>query len=511
MGHTWPLISYKLRFFFGPALRGRFGPLVYALLILAFVPSGYGLGFILGSALQSAPPEVALETLATPLALFLTFGLLYSLGTGVTAHPSEFAFFMTAPLRPREYLIVDIIFQFIALLAVGGLALFVATIAVVQAVGRPLATVVPLLAALLPFELVILLVSQILVILRVRFPKAPIRTMTLVLIALSLLPSISLAGADLGVDFNALPFPSMAFARLGYGILFGVGIDAVALGAAIAYVGLVGLAWLAVSNAYIFHGIRPTLSVGFGQVDMSVRLESQARMIGTLGGLTTRLRFRAERGGFTSLMTRLHLVRFWRDGSLLFVALFAGITLLPTALSGGLAQGNVFVAQMGMILIAILAMNWSFYERENLWLVLSSSGSPGSYFRGLLLSLVAVGFAITLVYLVGLAAFSRMSVTIGEAAFPLVGTVVGAFVATAILTRVKLKAASFSPAIFGILLAVTLTGLLGGVLAQAIVQLVPGVTSLGQALRGLVLVTLVTALTAVALWTVARLAAGFRL
>src|SRR5207249_11514039 len=48
VSRTLTLFTYKLRFFFGPALRGRFGPLAYFGLILIFLPSGFAFGVSLG-------------------------------------------------------------------------------------------------------------------------------------------------------------------------------------------------------------------------------------------------------------------------------------------------------------------------------------------------------------------------------------------------------------------------------------------------------------------------------
>ncbi len=42
MGRTLTLFTYKLQFFFGPAFRGRFGPIAYLALILVFLPSARG-------------------------------------------------------------------------------------------------------------------------------------------------------------------------------------------------------------------------------------------------------------------------------------------------------------------------------------------------------------------------------------------------------------------------------------------------------------------------------------
>src|SRR5256886_10035677 len=48
----------------------------------------------------------------------------------------------------------------------------------------------------------------------------------------------------------------------------------------------------ALSNTYIVHGLRPTMSAGFGQVDMGSRMEIQRHMTARLGAVTTRVRFR---------------------------------------------------------------------------------------------------------------------------------------------------------------------------------------------------------------------------
>lgn len=515
MDRILALIAFKLRFFFGPSLRGRFGPALYIAFILLFVPTGFAIGFGLGTTIAGATPEAAIALLAAPLGGLLTLALLYSLGTGVTAHPSEFDFFMTGPLRPREYLVADLAFQIVSMVAAGGLAAAVASVAMVAAIGAPLLTAVPLTAVLLTYVFLTLMISQILVVLRARYPKAPVRTATVALIAVSLLPAISLATPASGWNLEALPFPSIAFARLGYGLLIGGAVDLGALGFALVYIGIVGLAWFAASELYIFHGIHPTLSAGLGQIDMSIRMQTQARMIGRLGGVTTRLRLRTERGGPVSLMTRLHLVRLWRDGSFLFIALLAAVMMAPSILGASVTEGSLVGTQLLMfvltIAIATLAMNWSFYERENLWLVITSAATPGAYFRGLLLSLAIVGLAVTFLFFGIMAAFVAVPVTLVDIALPLAGSIAAAFAAAALLTRIKLKSAAFSPSVFGILIVVSMAGFLGGIAAQGLVLLVPVVAVLGEVLRASILLTYVTILAAVALWLVARLSKAFRL
>src|SRR2546421_5571510 len=144
MGRSLALFTYKLRFFFGPALRGRFGPLAYLALILIFLPSGFAFGVTLGTTVRDADPTAAIDVLAAPLAGLLSFGLLYALGAGVTAHASEFDFFLTADVRPREYLVADLLFQLVSLLGAGGLSAAVAAVGIAATTGRPAGPAPPL-------------------------------------------------------------------------------------------------------------------------------------------------------------------------------------------------------------------------------------------------------------------------------------------------------------------------------------------------------------------------------
>src|SRR2546422_7978288 len=75
--------------------------------------------------------------LAAPLAGLLPFGLLYPLGAGVTAHASEFDFFLTADVRPREYLAAELLIQLVSLLGAGGLSAGVAAIGMAVTAGGP--------------------------------------------------------------------------------------------------------------------------------------------------------------------------------------------------------------------------------------------------------------------------------------------------------------------------------------------------------------------------------------
>src|SRR2546428_1858676 len=332
MGRALALFTYKMRFFFGPSIRGRFGPLAYVALILIFLPSGFFTGYGIGVSIRTADTAAAMAVLSAPLAAILSIGLLYSLGAGVTAHASEFDFFLTADVRPREYLVADLAFQFVSLLAAAGLAAGFAAAAMVLAAGRSIVAAAPLFGVFALYVAFVLLTSQVFVILRIRFPKVPVRLLTLPVIGLSLLPALGVAVPGLPIRFDELPLPSIAFAALGLPVLRATPPSLPDVAVAAAYLVAIAGVWLTYSKTYIFHGLKPTLTAGFGQVDLRSRMEMQRRIMARLGGVTTRIRLRTDRGSDTGRMTRFHLVRIWRDGSVVFVGLFALLVVLPCSL-----------------------------------------------------------------------------------------------------------------------------------------------------------------------------------
>jgi len=513
MSRALALFTYKLRFFFGPSLRGRFGPFAYLALIAIFLPSAYFTGLGLGMAVRTLDAEEALAVLSAPLAAVLCVGLLYSLGAGVTAHPSEFDFFLTADVRPREYLLADLAFQFVSLLAAVGMAAGLAAVAMVHAVGRPIVAALPMFGILAAYSALVLLTSQVLVVLRVRYPKVPVRLVTVLLFGFSLIPALGIVRPDFPIRFTSVPIPSTAFASLGLAILRDAPPSLVDLAIAAAYLIGVALVWWPLSNAYVFHGLKPTMSAGFGQMDLGSRMEMQRRMTAVLGRFTTHVGIRTDRGSDTGLMTRYHLVRIWRDGSIVFVIFFALIAVLPAAFGGmrTAGAGALTVTQTLTFLLGILAINWAFYERENLWTLVTTSKSPGAYFRGLMLSFAAIGLAMTAGFLALLVVARPSALAVEDLALPIGSPIAAAFVATSILTRIKLKPSALSFAALGIFFLVSLGGFLGGFAAQATVVAVRALGGFAADVQAAVLFIFLIGFAALGLWAVTRLAVAFRL
>jgi hypothetical protein len=515
MSHAAPLFVYKLRFFFGPAFRGRLGPLAYLGLVSLFGLYGYLLGSGLGEGLRSLPPAQAASLLSAPLAGLLALGFLYSLGSGVTAHASEFDFFMTAPVRPREYLAADLIFQFASLFAAGGVASTLAAAGIFLALHRPLAFAVPFLLVFLAYAGLVLMIIQVLVILGVRYPKFPLRYATLALLVLSLLPAVSIVAPSFPLSFESLPIPSSAFAAIGYGLLMGspIGVQPVAVAAA--YLVAIGAVWYALSDTYIFHGIHPSLSAGFGQVDMAARMRQQQRLIGGFSRVTKRIPLRTDRGGDISLMARLHLIRILRDGSLVFIALFGAISLLlsrSSANSPGAGAGSqIAITNIILLLLGILALNWSYYDRENLWVVVTSPKTAGPYFRGMMLGLATVGLLAIGAILLALQLFVPRSLAMSDLALPITAQVGAAVAATMLLTRLKIKPSAFSLGMLALLFLPEVFGLLVGLAGEGIVVAAQGVLGLGPILAASVAGLYAIGIVLLGLWVVGWLGKTFRM
>ena len=517
MSRVLPLLLYKIRFFFGPALRGRIGPLAYIGLILLFLPSGFGIGVALAGGIKDATAAQGIATLSGPLSLILALGFLYSVFSGVTAHVSEFDFFMTSDIRPREYLLADLLFQFFTLFGAGGLAAVVAAFGMISFVGRPLVVVLPLILTLFAFALLVLMIIQIVVIFTVRFPKGHVRSIALVLFLLAILPAASLAAPWIPIHFQGIPLPTTAFGTLGYDVLMGLPLDPASLAIALTTVLAVAGLWVALSDTYIFHGIHPSLSAGFGQVDMAARMAQQRRMTAGFGKFTTGLTVRTDRGNDTSYMTRYHLLRIVRDGSIVFIALFGLISLMPVSFTGASmttaeqAPVAYLATQMLTFLVAVLALNWSYYERDNLWIVVTAARSPAPYFRGLLVSFMTLGLVIAAIFAAYVLVTSPTFVPLNQLAVPIAAAVASALVSTACLTRVKVQPSAFSASMLVILVAAVLAGYLGGLVAQGFLLVAAVSLGLNVFAQFLLLVAYCGALAAVGLWWVSRLASGFRL
>jgi len=512
MSHVLPLLAYKLKMFFGPSYRGRWGPLPLIGLMIVFVPSGMGLGFGMGSFLFNGDPELVVGTLITVLSLMLAMGFIFSLGVGITAHASELDFLMTAPLRSREYLIADLMFQFASVTVAGGLALLTAAIGLVVGIGAPLTTLVPLFLLVGCYAVMVFFIVQIITVVKIRHPKARVQTVAVLLLALSFLPALGMMGSDSPFSLEGVPIPQAAFAELTYDVLYDAPVAVSDLAVAGIYFAAVFAIWLVLSKEYFFYGVRPTLSAGFGQVDFSSKMAQQKRMISMFGRSTSTISLNTLKGSDLSLMTRLGLIRVWRDGSFFFLSILAIIFLVSGVMgsrSGDSSSYAINTFQGATWPIAILAINWCYYERENLWIPVVGGRSLMSYFRGLMTSFIVFGLGVAVVMIAALFA-AGVPMNMSNIAFSIIAPIADSVVATALLTRIRVKPGAFSPGMLLVLFGTFVVGAAIGFGASVVVGLVGSESLVSMLAQSTILGLLTGGLIYLGFVVIDSLAKGFR-
>ncbi len=506
------LLAYKLKSFFGPSYRGKYGPFPLIGLCLVFIPWGISMGYMMGEVLASSDPSFAVNLLGSALSMLMVFGFVFALGAGLTVQPSELDFIMTTPVRPREYLVADLLFLFGSITVASGLAVLFTMFGFLWGAGETLLLAAPILLIAGVYAIMIFLIIQSLTVLRIRHPQSVVRRVVILLLLLSLVPIASTAVSDFPVSFTDLPIPQAAFAAIVYAFMSGSGVDVKDVAVAGVYLGAVVALWAKVSGMYFFHGVKPTLSAGFGQVDMGSKIAQQKKMIGGFSKFTTKIHLKIDTGSELSLMIRLSLIRFWRDGSFVFIAILLAIFLGLGVLEAGSEEAAPIVAnlaQAGAFPIAVLALNWCYYERENLWIPVVGGQSLVDYFRGLMMAFVVVGIGITAT---AIAVFLLAGVVLRpeELAFIVSAPVADAAVAAILLTRIRVKPGTFSLGLMAVLFVTFIAGAGVGGAAWAVIWVIGDSTILMFAVQLAVMVGLFAGICIVGLAAVTRLAKGFR-
>jgi len=470
------------------------------------------MGYFMGEMFAGSDSTYAVNLLGSALSAMMVFGFVFALGVGITAQPSELDFIMTAPVRSREYLIADLLFQFGSITIAGGMAILMAVFGFLWGSGESLLLAAPILLLIGAYSVMVFMIVQSLTVLRISYPGSPVKPVVILLLLLSVVPIASLASVDFPVNFVDLPIPQSAFAAILDAFISGSDVEIIDAAVAAGYLVAVFALWAKVSGMYFFHGVKPTLSAGFGQVDMSSKMAQQKKMISGFGRLTTKINLRTDSGSDLSLMTRLNLIRFWRDGSFVFVAL-----LITVFLATGIMQTSsdesapivINLFQAGAWPIAVLALNWCYYERENLWIPVVSGRSLETYFRGLMMALVIVGIGIT-AFIMGALAIAGVTLSPQDTALMVSTPIADAAIATIMLTRIRVKPGAFSPGMLAVLFGTMIAGAAIGGALWAAVSAIGDSTLIAVAAQLAATVGLSIIICVIGLIAVTRLARGFR-
>ncbi|MCP8304779.1 MAG: hypothetical protein H3Z50_04855 [archaeon] len=397
MGKIKTIFAFKIKQYFG-SIRSSKSGLVLGLLAFIGINS-LGLSFAM---LVDMPFWMELDSFinffSAFFAIYLALTLVMSLRGGVTAFQAELDFIFTSAIKPRQYIFSDLLFQFVVLHILFSPFIFFI-------IGLTLTSVMTSMAALisvLVYELYVvltLLVMQTLGILNLIAPCKKTKILIGSIIAALLLPSLSFVNI-FPIEYSNLPYPS-TFAAKAIAHLLGQGLLEISsiffLGA---FVAITFMLYYSISKKNLFYYIQPTIMLSFGEIRPQAQAIKQRSAIEKFGPLTTFLTLNPLKGSLMSFLTKKHLVRMIRDGSLISITMlfviYAAISLVSPSFfspdtSATTTTPPLFLLTFYSALVpSILATTWNSSDRENLWIPLTSGKHIIEYFKSFFLALLII-------------------------------------------------------------------------------------------------------------------------
>jgi len=406
------IVKFKIKEYFG-SVRASRGSFFLALSGLAWLNAmGLIAGFVLPEAFLLGEPDVLLNAMAAFLSAYLAVFLMLSMRGGMTTFQAELDFLMTSPVRPRVYLVADLLFQLLSIhVFFSPMIPFV--LATGLRLGLPLSSLLIGIALYEVYLVMGLMSMQGLGVIGLRWQSRWLTLLTFLLIGLLILPSLGLVGF-LSVNYSDIPLPATLVSSQLISLLRGVAIDLGAFSAFLAYPLVVSLLYLAVSSKNFFQYARPTVAIAFGEASFRAKSLQTRGLIKHLGPLTKLVTLDYRKGGLLGFLARKELIRVVRDGSLLMVllifAIYGAIGLTSASLAqqnGDVAGGQMFsLVVYSAIVPTMLAVSWSTSERANLWIILVSGRSLAKYFQALFAVFAALAVAIPLGLLIMVSLFA---------------------------------------------------------------------------------------------------------
>jgi len=388
MGKITTILIFKIKQYFGPLRSSKVSLLLG---ILTFLGLNF-VGFFFGLGLPSTPfwtePDHLIDILSAFLSVFLAISLILSLRGGVTAFQAELDFFFTSAIKPRQYILSDLIFQFIVLHIL--FSPFIPFI-IGLALGLGITALTALIATLIyeMFVFLVLLSMQSLGILNLIAPYKRTKVLTIAIMIALLLPSLSFI-PSFPLKYSDLPYPSTFAAKAIVHLLEQSPVELLGIYSLGAFIALAFIFHYIVSRKDLFYYVRPTVMLSFFESRPQAQAIQQRRMLERFGPMTTFLTLDPTKGSLTSFMIRKHFIRIIRDGSLLpliiLFVVYGAVSMLslnfsPTSSAREIESALFTLTFYSALVPSMLAMSWNSYERENLWILLTSGGRIIEYFK----------------------------------------------------------------------------------------------------------------------------------
>jgi hypothetical protein len=380
---VWTLYRFKLSLFLGPIRHQPAAIVGFGLLAVLLVPSAFSFGYFLPELPWATGGLTALaEVGALGLSVVVAFFLPTALSGGLLVHPAEIDFVATAPVTVRQFVLADLLLQG----TVYGTAF---PLVFLGAAGYTIRTGAPLWAALVPIAAFLLLgfvvvtAIQVLGIARLLQKRWAGPAIGLVFVLL-LAPAILRFALRLPTGYAGLPYPTSAAVDVAL-LPFGAG-SWTGLPVLLAYAGGAAIAHAWATSRGSLPNLRPTFAFATMFQPGLQKQRQQEAMLRAFGRL--RLRgARLHRPSLVGTMTRLHLVRMTRDGTLFMTAILGAVF---GAIYFGAPEAGAVGGSYAVVVLPVAAVaQWMASDRPNLWLVAVSGPPPQAFFQGMWLSLGA--------------------------------------------------------------------------------------------------------------------------
>jgi hypothetical protein len=395
MGKIITVLVFKIKQYFGP-LRSSKASLLFGILTFLGFNS---IGFFFGMNLPDTPfwtePDRLIEILSAFLSVFLAISLVLSLRGGITAFQAELDFFFTSTIKPRQYILSDLIFQFIVLhLLFSPFIPFIIGLALRLGIAALVVLIIALIYEMYVF--LVLLSMQSFGILNLIAPNKRTKVLSIAIMITLLLPCLSFI-QSFPLKYSDLPYPSTFAAKAIIHLLVQGPVELLNIYSLGALITLTFIFHYIVSRKDLFYYIRPTVMLSFFESRPQAQAIQQRRMLERFGPMTTFFTLDPTKSSLTSFMIKKHLIRIIRDGSLLpliiLFIIYGAVSMLslnfsPTSSTREIESVLFTLTFYSALVPSMLAMSWNSYERENLWILLTSGGRIADYFKSFFVALL---------------------------------------------------------------------------------------------------------------------------
>jgi len=348
------ILAFKLAQYYGPLRYSNYSKLLQVLLYFLMVTTSLFTA-ALTRLLLVQNENYILAVVVLSISIILLLGIYLGVKGGVMSLQSEIDFILVSNVKPRNYLLADLIFQLILLNSILTPSLLVFILIISRT------TITNLINTIAMFELTILAAVMLSHVIGLRKSLENDRKVNYVAAALAIvfLFPVFLMAVDAVefVDYTPLPQVILAKNMMGRGVVF----DNLAV--VVFFLCLLVIYYKTVNHLSSLVVVTPLLKTALVEVG-GVKIVK----------IPSLLSIRVDESVLISGI-KLHVIRIIRDRSILMVSLVALIFLMANMAFSNL-MGDSGFSDLAVVtstilytafIPAVLSINWGLFERDNLW------------------------------------------------------------------------------------------------------------------------------------------------